>query len=80
MKEILGVKLYTLRELGDLLGVGVTTVYRYIGTGRLEARKIGARKYVTEENLKRFLQSSDNVLPKNIHEAIAPENDNIIIR
>lgn len=56
MKEVLGVKLYTLKEVGELLGVQAQTASKYIQQGRLKARTIGGCKYVSEENLKEFLQ------------------------
>ena len=52
MKEVLGVKLYTLKEVGELLGVQQQTVSKYVQQGKLKARVIGGAKYVSEENLK----------------------------
>lgn len=59
MKEILGVKLYTLAEVGVMLGVQRPTASKYIQNGRLKARTIGGHKYVSEENIKEFLQATD---------------------
>ena len=59
MKIILGVKLYTIDEVGELLGTQPQTVSKYIQQGRLKARVIGGRKYVSEENLKEFVMSAD---------------------
>lgn len=59
MKEVLGVKLYTLKEVGELLGVQQQTVSKYVQQGKLKARVIGGAKYVSEENLKEFLQEVD---------------------
>lgn len=59
MKEVLGVKLYTLDEVGELLGVRRATVTKYVQQGKLQARTIGGYKYVTEENLKEFLHNND---------------------
>lgn len=59
MKEVLGVKLYTLKEVGELLGVQQQTVSKYVQHGKLKARVIGGAKYVSEENLKEFLQEVD---------------------
>lgn len=59
MKEVLGVKLYTLKEVGELLGVQQQTVSKYVQQGKLKARVIGGAKYVSEENLKEFLQQVD---------------------
>ena len=59
MKAVLGVKLYTLKEVGELLGVQQQTVSKYVQQGKLKARVIGGAKYVSEENLKEFLQEVD---------------------
>lgn len=59
MKEVLGVKLYTFKEVGELLGVQTQTVSKYAQEGKIKSRVIGGRKYITEENLKEFLQSVD---------------------
>lgn len=59
MKEVLGIKLYTIAEVGVLLGVQRPTASKYIQEGKLKARTIGGQKYVSEENLKDFLLSTD---------------------
>ncbi len=59
MKEVLGVKLYTIAEVGELLGVQRPTASKYIQQGKLKARTIGGYKYVSEESLKDFLLSTD---------------------
>ena len=59
MKEVLGVKLYSLAEVGELLGVQRPTASKYIRQGKLRARTIGGYKYVSEESLKDFLNNTD---------------------
>lgn len=59
MKEVLGIKLYTLKEVGELLGVQAQTVSKYVAEGKIKARVIGGYKYVSEEGLKDFLLSAD---------------------
>ncbi len=59
MKEVLGVKLYSLQEVGELLGVQRQTASKYIQQGKLKARTIGGYKYVSEESIKDFLLSTD---------------------
>ena len=59
MKEVLGAKLYTLAEVGELLGVQRPTASKYIQQGKLKARTIGGYKYVSEESLKEFLHATD---------------------
>lgn len=55
-KVILEVKLYSLQEVAELLGVKQGTVTKYINDGRLDPVLISGKKYVSEENLKGFLQ------------------------
>lgn len=59
MKVVLGIKLYTLREVGMLLGVLPQTVSKYATEGRIKSRVIGGAKYVSEGSLKDFLLSTD---------------------
>lgn len=54
-KVILDVKLYNAQEVAELLGISVETARNYISDGRLKAKKIGTRYYVSEEKLKEFL-------------------------
>ena len=63
MKEVLGVKLYYVAEVGELLGVQRPTASKYIQQGKLKARTIGGHKYVSEENLKDFLHNTDHTNP-----------------
>lgn len=55
MKEVLGVKLYSLKEVGTLLGVQRATASKYVSEGKLKSQTIGGNKYVSEESLKSFL-------------------------
>jgi predicted site-specific integrase-resolvase len=59
MKEVLGIKLYTLKEVGELLGVQAQTASKYVAEGKIKARVIGGVKYVSEDGLKDFLLSTD---------------------
>ena len=63
MTEVLGVKLYSVAEVGELLGVQRPTASKYIQQGKLKARTIGGHKYVSEENLKDFLHNTDHTNP-----------------
>ena len=58
-KVILDVKLYSLTEAADLLGVTRGTITKYISSGRLVAKTIGGKKYPSEENIKSFLQTTE---------------------
>lgn len=59
MKVVLDIKLYTLKEVGELLGVQTQTASKYVAEGKIKARVIGGVKYVSEEGLKNFLLSTD---------------------
>jgi len=53
--EVEDIKLYSVNELSELLGVTEVTLRGYIKTGRLKAQKLGGKWHVTNENLKEFL-------------------------
>lgn len=57
-KIILDIKLYSMDEAAELLGVTKGTLTKYISNGRLQAKIIGGKKYVSEDNLKCFLQNA----------------------
>lgn len=49
------IKLYTLTELEEVLGVTHRTLLSYVKDGKLKAVKIGGKWKVTEENLRAFI-------------------------
>lgn len=49
------IKLYTLTELENILGVCHRTLLSYVKNGKLKAVKIGGKWKVTEENLNKFI-------------------------
>jgi excisionase family DNA binding protein len=51
-------KLLRIKEVADLLGVNVRTVYRRIWDGKLPASKIGGLYYIRESDLQALLQPS----------------------
>lgn len=55
MKEIAGIKMYTVAEVSKMIGVSQSNVYRTIRSGKMGATKIGRTLMVSEENLKNFL-------------------------
>lgn len=58
-KVILDVKLYSLQEGADLLGVTKQTISKYIKRGRITATLIGGKKYLSEDNIKSFLLDNE---------------------
>lgn len=48
-------KYYSVREIADLLGVGIWSIYDYIKEGDLYAISVGRRKRIPEEALTDYL-------------------------
>lgn len=46
---------YTLKEVAKMLRVSMTTIYRYVESGKLSAVKIGNSYRVTDEDLRKFI-------------------------
>lgn len=59
MKVILGTQLYNQTEVASLLGVTTATLRKYINQEKLKTTLIGGRLYISEDEIKRFI----NVLP-----------------
>jgi excisionase family DNA binding protein len=55
-KVVLGVTMYNIKEVAELLSVTTKTIQNYIRADRIQGQKIGGRWYFTEEMLKAFLQ------------------------
>lgn len=62
-------KLYTLKEVAELLHVTERTLLSYIKSGKLPAKKIGGKWQVTESELNTFI-APDNDAGR---QAAAPE-------
>ena len=56
--EIGGVKLYTVKEIAKAMEVEEQTVRRYIKRGFLKSKKIGRNIFITEEQLKEFIEAN----------------------
>lgn len=52
-------KLYTLTDLEQVLGVTHRTLLTYVKTGRLKAVKVGGKWKVTEENVRHFINGEE---------------------
>jgi len=59
MKEITGIKLYTVQETAQLLEVTAQTIRKYIKEGKLQARRIGRPLFIAEVSIKKFLTGED---------------------
>ena len=66
MKSILGVSLYDIKEVAELLSVTTTTIHNYIKSGSLDARKIGGRWFISEETIKLFVSGSNNAQTRKV--------------
>lgn len=51
-------RLFTLEELSEKLGITTVTLRAYIKEGRLKGRKAGVRWYVSEEALREYFASA----------------------
>jgi excisionase family DNA binding protein len=56
--------LYSPKETETLLSVSHAQLYRLIGAGRLDARKIGSRTLITAESIEAFLASLPKIGPE----------------
>lgn len=54
--SMLDIKVYSLKETSQILGVTERTLYNYIKAGRIKVQKIGGKWIITEENLKKFIK------------------------
>lgn len=63
-----GITLYTVKDIEDLLGVGNSTVRRYISQGKLKGRKLARRWYVPSENLLEYFTITDRRPPEDLLE------------
>ncbi len=52
------IKLYSVKELSELLGVTKAAILGYIKDGRLKAQMLGGKWVVANDNLKEFLTGS----------------------
>jgi excisionase family DNA binding protein len=55
VKQIGAIKLYSVQDLHDSLGINERTIRDWFNKGRLKGQKLGTQWHITEENLKRFL-------------------------
>jgi len=53
-------KIYSLKEVEEILQVGQRTLYTYIKDGKLKAFKVGKYWRVKHEDLKEFIEQKTN--------------------
>ena len=54
------IKLYSIKETSDILKITTRTLTTYIKEQKILARKIGGKWYISEKNLKEFLEKNNN--------------------
>jgi excisionase family DNA binding protein len=65
-----GMTLYTVKDIEELLGIGNSTVRRYIAEGRLKGRKMARRWYIPAESLLDYFKASDLEPPTELLEKL----------
>ena len=65
--------LYRTSEAKAALGVGTTTLYRWINEGRLDARKMGRRTYITGDSIEALVESLEPVVTPTMKAAGQPQ-------
>lgn len=61
--EIQGIRLYTIPEAAEELKVSTQTIRTWIRQGKLRSQRIGRPIFITEANLREFLEPSLLQLP-----------------
>jgi excisionase family DNA binding protein len=56
MINLESIKMYDLQELSEKLGISVVSLREWIRQGKLKAKKIGVKYYVSEDSLIEFLK------------------------
>lgn len=52
-------RLYSITDLEEILGVNHRVIWRYIKDGELHGFKLGNRWRITEQNLREFIQNQE---------------------
>ena len=60
MKRFGDIKLYDVQEIARIFDMTPQSVRKYFKEGRIKARKVGTRWYVTEEAIRDYLMGVDN--------------------
>jgi excisionase family DNA binding protein len=60
--QIGDIKLHSLKELSEKLGVTKVTLRTYLRTGKIKGRKMGTTWYVTEESLREYFNADRRII------------------
>ncbi len=55
-KKIGDLKLYSVDDLHDMLGISKMTIRAYLRDGKLQGRKMGVKWFVTEDSLRKYFE------------------------
>jgi excisionase family DNA binding protein len=58
-KQTASIKVYTMKDLEQILGVSNKTLLKYAQTGKLKCVKIGREWRISEENLQKFINGEE---------------------
>jgi len=58
--EVGDLKLYDVKELADLLSIQERTIRKLLREGRLKARKLARKWYVSEDSLKEYFGQQES--------------------
>jgi len=59
MINLESIKMYDLQELSEKIGISVVSLREWIKQGKLKAKKLGVKYYVSEESLIEFLKEDE---------------------
>jgi len=60
MKQIGDIKFYDVQEIAKIFNMTPQSIRKFLKEGRIKARKVGTRWYVTEEAMREYLLGIDN--------------------
>jgi len=60
MKQIGDIKFYDVQEIAKIFDMTPQSIRKFLKEGRIKARKVGTRWYVTEEAMREYLLGIDN--------------------
>ncbi len=53
-------RLYDLEELSEKLQINIRSLRKWIREGKIKAKKVGVKYYVTEQSLNEYFEKADN--------------------
>ena len=59
MREIEGIRVFTIAETAETLGITPQTVRAYVKQGKLKGQRVGRPILITENSIKRFLNGGE---------------------